>query len=349
MTRYSLPLAILLTAAFSVVTSLYALPRLSVEHVTPCKTCHINPNGGGMRTEFGNVSVAANELCLPQSKKLVSAHTKSPRVAKNLLIGFDSRYLVFDNGRIFRMQTDLFAAFTPFDNFYYQFRFWESGITENYALMYFADEKYYVKIGRFYPAFGLRNADHTAYNRQRTGFLSTQYLDGLSAGAQFGGLKVVGEVFNVDEQSIVGGHTTYNYYLHPFGLFAGASFRWSEVKVDGGVPSNRTFPHAKAVFGGVNYDRFTLLGEMDFAGRSNDSLIFYANLTTRLEYGLYLIGEYSFFDADRHYRSPEDEFVRLSMELFPLPFVELRPSYTYYTRGLMKKQDDFFVQVHFGY
>ena len=302
-----------------------------------------------MRTEFGNVSVAANELTLPQTKKLVAAHVNSPRVSDNLLIGFDSRHLIFDNGRIFRMQTDVLAAFTPFDNFNYQIRFWEDGTTENFVLLYLDDEKYNLKAGRFYPAFGLRNADHKAFARERTGHGSNVYLDGLSVGADFNGLNLVGETFNEQEQTILGGHAFYNVFLEPISLLAGSSVRWSEKKEDEGGPSNRTFPHAKSLFGGINYDRFTLMGDLDLVGKSNDTLIFYSNFTTRLAYGLYLIGEYNFFDGDRSLKSGVDEFVRVSVELFPLPFVELRPSYTYYTRGALEDQDDFFVQVHFGY
>jgi hypothetical protein len=109
------------------------------------------------------------------------------------------------------------------------------------------------------------------------------------------------------------------------------------------------FPHIRALFGGLSWNRFTLMGEADLVGFSSDTLITFANLTTRLTYGLYLVGEYNFFDGDRHVLGDVDEFVRLSCEVFPLPFVEVRPSYTYYTRGALEETDDFFVQVHLGY
>lgn len=329
------------------ISTVMALPRLSVETGLKCGTCHIDPNGGGARNEFGNHVVAFNELCLPQTKKLVKDHYISPRVAKNLLIGFDSRYLVFDDGYIFRMQTDVYLNVTPFKNFSYQFRFWENGISENYALLYLGEQKYYAKLGRFYPAYGLRNADHKAFNRERTGHPSNLYLDGLSLGYNAGRLKLVGEVFSEGRQNIFGLNATYTAYNFGLNYMAGVSWRSSEEIEN--TDSNGRFPFARAVFGGLSYDRFTLMGELDLVGRASDTLIAYANLTSRLTYGLYLIGEYNFFDGNRNAASGVDEFVRLSVELFPLPYVELRPSYTYYTSGVRKNEDDFFVQFHVGY
>jgi len=336
---------IIVTAVLFLGATTLSLPRLSVEHSAPCKTCHINPNGGGMRTEFGNQAVALNELCIPQTKSLVAAHAVPPRIGKALLVGFDSRYLVFDDGRVLRMQTDVYTAFNPFKNFYYQFRFWEAGISESYALLYLGDEQHHLKVGRFYPAFGLHDADHTAYVRERTGHPPNLYLDGVSLGFDVRGVNLTLESFNVDHQNVLGAHLYYPMQVGPLGLLAGSSVRISE-KIGG---TNRQFPHAKALFGAVSYDRLTLMGEFDVAGRSNDSLVAFGSLTGRVIYGLYLIGEYNFFDGDRHAQSGVDEFVRLSAEVFPLPYVEVRPSFTRYTRGARQDENDFFVQLHFGY
>jgi len=326
-------------------TSVFSLPRLAAEHATPCQTCHINPTGGGMRNEFGQHSVAFNELCLPQTKKFFVQHPHSPRLSESVTFGFDTRYLVFDNGRIFRMQTDFYLTAEPLNNIFYHFRFWENGVAEHYALVTLHDQRYYLKVGRFYPAYGLRNADHKAYIRERTGHGSNVYLDGLAMGAQLYGVNVTAEIFNPQQQGVYGLHLFHTRYLKPFGCLIGGSLRYTEVRSGKTQP----FPHTKAVFGGVSYDRFTVLGEMDITGRSNDTLITYFSLTTRLEYGLYVIGEYNFFDGDRAVAGGVDEYLRFSVELFPIPFVELRPSYTVYTEGALQGQKDFFVQLHVGY
>jgi len=337
--------AVVAVSVLLLVSRAVSLPRLAVEYGAPCKMCHVNPNGGGMRTEFGNHAVALNELCLPQTKKLVLGRYRSPRVGEAVTFGFDSRYLVFDNGRVFRMQTDAYLTVEPLNKTYYHFRFWENGISENYALLTFWNEQFYVKAGRFYPAYGLRSADHKSYVQERTGHGSNVYLDGISLGAEIRGVNVVTEVFNPQQRRVWGLHVFKPGFMDPFGYIAGVSIQLSE-EIAG---SNGPFPYARAVFGGLSYDRFTATGELDLVGQGNDTLIAYAALTTRLEYGAYLVGEYNFFDGNRNTADGVEEFVRISLEVFPLPFVELRPSYTRYTRGAIGDRDDFFVQLHIGY
>lgn len=330
---------------FTTSVSLYSLPRLAVEHSVACKSCHINPNGGGARTEFGNHSVALNELCIPQTKKLVENRFKKPRVLEDILVGFDSRYLISEATQVFRMQTDAFVTFEPIKDFYYHMRFWEKGINENYVLLYFDQQKYYVKAGRFAPAYGLRMDDHKTYVREILGLGSNLYQDGLSLGAEIRGTNFVGELFNPGGQLIGGVHIFRPGYIRSLSYLAGISVRLVEDERD----TIGTFANTKGVFGGVSYDRFTLLGECDIVGKGNDSILVYAGFNTRIEYGLYFIAEYNFFDPDKHLKTGTDEFVRLSIELYPLPFVQLRPSYTFYTKGILDGEHDLFMIFHVGY
>lgn len=322
-----------------------SFPRLAVEQASGCGTCHTNPNGGGMRNEFGSYTVALNELTLQSTKKLIIDKVRKPRISEAVLVGFDTRHLVFDDGRIFRMQTDVFVDFEPIKDFHYFFRFWESGIFENYGLLFLDNKKYYVKLGRFFPVFGLRNEDHTAFNRVRTGHGPNVYLDGLSVGASSGGFNLAAEVFNQNGQGVYGLDVHRAGRYSGVGYLLGASLQLSE-EVNG---SNGAFPVSRALYAGASWDRFTLMGEYDLVGQSNDTTITYANLTTRIIYGLYGVVEYNYFDGDNDAADSVDEFVRLSVELYPIPFFQLRPSYTNYTRGLLEGSDDFFLQVHFGY
>ena len=333
-----------------VAATLQSLPRLAAEQSLSCKTCHINPNGGGARTEFGNHSVAFHELTLPQTKKYFEKKKHSPRISESVLAGFDYRYLVLEGGRVFRMQTDAYLTFEPYKDLMYHLRFWENGVNENYMLLYLDHQKYYLKIGRFYPAYGLRMADHKTYVRERIGFGSNVYLDGLSLGAEIGGSNIAVEFFKEDFfkpfRRFVGAvHIFRTGYTRSISYLAGFSARISE-ELNG---SNGAFPHTKGIFGGLSYNRFTLLGELDLAGRANDSLLAYAGLTTRIEYGLYLIAEYNFIDNDRDFQSGVEEFLRFSLEFYPIPFVQLRPSYTYYANGPLVGEDNFFLQFHVGY
>ncbi len=322
-----------------------ALPRFAVANETTCNSCHISPTGGGMRNEFGNYSVAYQELALPSSKKLLSSRYKSPRISEALQVGFDSRYLVFDDLSVFRMQTDVYAALTPVDGLVWQARFSETGITEAYALATIDNDHFYVRAGRFYPSYGLKVADHKAFIRERSGHRSNLYLDGLSVGFQQSGFSVAAELFDNNTQGIYGLNVSKSFSFRSISLYAGGSLQFAEQI--SGQPS--LLPDGRALYAGVNYDRFTILGEVDLTGRSNDSLIAYSSFTARIEHGLYFITEYNFFDGNRDLKGSVDEYVRLSVELFPIPFVQVRPSYTYYTRGSKWKEDDLFLQLHIGY
>jgi len=338
-------LALLLPVICLLAVSGITLPRFSVEYAVPCQQCHVNPNGGGMRNEFGNHSMAFQELCLPQTKSLFADKYKPPRLSDVATVGFDLRYLVFDDLSTFRMQNDAYLSLEPLRDLNYTLRLGENGISENYALLQLGKQQHYLKAGRFYPAYGLRNVDHTSYTRARTGHPPRYYLDGLSLGTELWAAKVVVELMDQNGQGVYGVHAYRPMFFDPFGLMLGASYRLTE-NVPGPLGP---VPHAKALFGGVSYDRFTLLGQLDLVGKGNDTLITYANLTTRLEYGLYVIGEYNFFDGNRDVADGVEEFVRVSLEIFPIPFVELRPSYTYYFEGPRKDEDDVFVQFHIGY
>jgi hypothetical protein len=331
-------------------TAALSLPRFSAEHAVACKQCHVNPNGGGARNEFGNHAVAFEELCIPPTKKLLESHYKKPRISESLAFGFDSRWLIFDDPRVFRMQSDLYLTFTPFKNFDYHFRVGPIGsgsmqVSEQYALFRFRDTKYWIKAGTFYPAFGLRQDDHTSYTRSKTGHLSNSYWDGFSVGADIHDVNITAEVFNQSGRGIYNLHAFRTGYVDPIGYLIGGSIQQSE-RLDG---STGIYPRAKAMFGGVNWDRVTLTGEYDIIGSHGDSVAFYAAATARVVWGLYLTGEYNFFDLDRHLKTGAQKFTRLSVDFYPVPFVKIRPSYTHYKPAYAGESDDFFVQLHVGY
>jgi hypothetical protein len=343
-----LPVGLVLCAIL--ITTILALPRLAAEHAVACKQCHINPNGGGARNEFGNHAVAFEELCLQSTKKLLADKYKQPRVSEALLVGFDSRWLIFDDPRILRMQSDLYLTFTPFRNFNYHLRLGPVGgntvqVSEQYALMTFKDIKYWIKAGTFYPSFGLRQDDHTSYTRTKTLHLPNSYWDGISVGAEVHDVNLTAEAFNQNGQGIYNLHAFRAGYLNPLGYLIGGSWQQSE-RVNGATGN---YPRAKALFGALNWDRFTVLGEGDLIGATNDSVAIYGAATARLTWGLYLTGEYNFFDPDRHLKTGTEQFVRLSIDFYPIPFVKIRPSYTHYTPSYLGERDDFFVQLHIGY
>lgn len=341
---YWLPPVVILALAVGMVQS---FPRLSAEQAVACKQCHISPSGGGARNEFGNYATAFQELCLPATKKLVEKQYKPPRIGDVAVVGLDTRWLVLDGPRVFRMQTDFFATLDLFKGLKYHFRFSETGIAENYALFTFAKEHFEVKAGTFYPVFGLHIDDHTAYIRSRTGFGPRTFLDGLSLYADVAGVQLFAESFAPNKQNVAIGHVMYTRTVGPVSGLIGGSIRLAERLPDS---TYGPFEPVKSVFGSLAYDRLTLLGEGVLIGKGNEAVAGYVSSVVRLDYGLYLLADYNYYDHDRHLQTGTEQFWRYSLELYPLPFVQVRPSYTRYTaRQPGAPADQWFVQFHVGY
>jgi hypothetical protein len=326
--------------------SIYSIPRLSLEHATPCVTCHVSPNGGGMRNEFGNFAVSYNELCLQSTKKLVAPYRLKPRLSDNLTYGLDYRMLYLDEGRFFRMQTDLYLSAELLKHVSYNLTFGQTDVKDSYLMFKFKDEHYWLKMGRFYPAFGLRDQDHNAYVRSVPLLGPELNVDGISLGGNFfNGSNITFEFYEPDGQRVTTLHSFRAGALGPVGFLTGLSWRESEAVAG----SYRDFPIAKSVFGGLSYDRFTVLGEYGQVGKANEQRTIYAQLASRIVYGLYFLSEYNFHDPNWSVKSGANEFWRFSFEFFPIPFVELRPAITYNGEGPRKDQVDFFVQLHVSY
>lgn len=352
-THRTLSIILLFTVALSVLlvafgaVAVFAFPRLSAEQGTACKQCHISPAGGGARNEFGNYATALQELCLPATKRLVENEYKQPRIGEALVVGFDARWLVLETPRLFRMQTDLFATLDLVRGLKYHLRFSEAGIDENYALLSLANEKYGIKVGRFYPAFGLRQDDHTTFSRSKIGFGPRSFLDGVSLYADLAGVQLFLESFDPNQQGMFIGHLFYPTVLGPVSGFAGGSIRISETIPGGGYGA---YEDLKTAFGSLAFDRVTLSAEGTLIGKGNDAAVGYVSANVRAEYGLYFIADYNFYDPDRRLISGTEQFWRYSVELYPLPFVQIRPSYSRYTvRGEGLPADQWFVQFHVGY
>lgn len=51
-----------------IISSAVSFPKLAVEQGTTGVKCHVNPNGGRARNEYGNHAVGFNEFCRPSTK-----------------------------------------------------------------------------------------------------------------------------------------------------------------------------------------------------------------------------------------------------------------------------------------
>ena len=93
------------------VSSLFALPRFSVEETTSCFSCHVNPTGGGMRNDYGSNVYNLDELTL---RKWISNGDEDwdGFVTDHIQIGGEFRIQSFDGNvskGTFPMQAEIYT------------------------------------------------------------------------------------------------------------------------------------------------------------------------------------------------------------------------------------------------
>lgn len=164
----------------------HAYPQFQLVHDTACGTCHLSPAGGGLLTAFGR-DEAGSTISRGGDGRLLHGLWDPPEW---LAVGGDYRF-AFAGKRneprsdvlIFPMQADInlrvmkgdFAfAFTAGlrgvarDEEDEQPTFIETLASREHYIAYAFDEQQ-VRVGRFFPVFGLRLHDHTAYVRRFMG------------------------------------------------------------------------------------------------------------------------------------------------------------------------------------
>ncbi len=206
--------------------------------------------------------------------------------------------------------------------------------------------RWYLKAGDFLPAFGIRTDDHTGYTRggdlgsipgavALPGLIFTpNYKDiGLEVGGSAGDLEVSAAVMNgtgnaarLDFRDAKAFILRLEYAASVAGAYVvvGSSGYHYDAYRMGGV-------HA-----GIGTDFLALYGEADFTkhriafsgfaiDRSADQMAAFLEADVRIARGIWLTGKVDRFDPARG--TPSDEFTRytVGLELFPWPFIELRP------------------------
>ncbi len=341
-------IAVILAAVTIILTSIsvHSLPRLATEQGAACISCHVQPDGGGMRNEYGNHSVGFNELTLQSTKRYFTPYKLRPRLTQNLSFGLDYRMLYLERGEFFRMQSDLYLSLEMLQGVSYNLTFSQTDVKFSYLLIKLKDETLWARIGRFYPAFGLRDPDHNAFTRTVPLLTPELAVDGISLGGKFfGGSNIFLEFYEPGGQRVATLHSFRAGNLGPFGFLTGLSWREAEA-ING---SYRNFPIAKSIFGGLSYDRLTLLLEAGSVGKGNDQRTFYSQLAARVTWGLYLLAEYNYHDPDWSRKNGTNQKYAFSIECFPIPFIEFRPSLVYYSEGLRAEHVDWFIQMHVHY
>jgi len=159
-----------------------AEPMFLARQETRCSTCHISPTGGGLLTDYGRL-MSRQEISTSDGDKEGFLWGALGDKLGPLHLGIDIRpahlqvsYPGGSFGNNFVMTADVLAAFqandwTLYGEVGHRPKLAGGGL---YSYEYWAsrklDDKWSVRFGRFFPAYGVRFADHTSLNRIDLGF-----------------------------------------------------------------------------------------------------------------------------------------------------------------------------------
>jgi hypothetical protein len=335
--------ALVAVAALLGAGSALAEPYLAVQQGYKCNNCHVNPGGGGLRTDFG---VIFAQTLMPAKTLGHGGPVWTGKLLDFLRLGGDLRANWARNTvpgaqnqqkfslDQFRLYADI-AVIPERLGIYVDEQVAPNAAQtlEAYVRLGNPSQGFYLKGGKFYLPFGWRLQDQTSFVREVTGISMTSADQGIEIGYEQGGwsaqLDFTNGIVNVGSNS---GHqvTGQLVYIRPRWRL-GTATSWT--KSDAG---NRA---VFGLFAGLHTGPVTWLGEADIVSdqgfpegtRKLASGLAEANWNFAKGQNLKLTGE--LFDPDR--AISEDQQTRWSLlyEFTPLPFLQLRAGFRRY-RGI---------------
>ncbi len=194
---------VLLTSALPGATRAGAEPAFLSKQYTRCTSCHISPIGGGLLSSYGR-SLSSRELSLTGNRQPADPNSTTPDPEAQFLFGalgdklgplqlgvelrpshIRSSFSGFTATRNILMNADVVAAIETHGWTLYGEAGREPvspdpkfGSYEHWA-SYQAKSGLGIRVGRFFPAYGVHFADHTSYNREDLGFDKYDQLYGV--------------------------------------------------------------------------------------------------------------------------------------------------------------------------
>lgn len=374
---------ILAFLTLSTAPGLNALPKFASRTGASCQSCHVNPTGRGMRTEFGR-TFGRDEITLPTYKDSTDFDEFPVDITKNFSIGGDFRtvYLydrVSGNSTFFQMQGNLYFDLRLNKLFrVYLNKGLYSNSFELIGLARILPLNGYVKVGKFLPAYGTRVDDHNAFIRGGPyggGPIAGLFPAGYPTGLPFGS--------RAEDTGVEVGFAPGKFTLSA-GLFdhqaavelpvAGTKRKAVALRADtrftvGGAPvsfggSAYVVPSSTentyyGVFSAVTlFQTLTWTGEVDLldaphpGSSSTTGLVFWNELNWMVTPGVDLKAGYDFYDPDRDLRNGAFTQLTLGAEFFVLSGVEIRPLYKHILADVPRPSgttsgDQFVLLTHF--
>jgi len=333
-------------------TDATALPRFASRTGMPCQSCHVNPTGGGMRTEFGRDYYARAVLAMKagEGRSVSSGALTVGGDMRGALIAVDTQprvdpstdepFQLPELTTAFLMQADVYghAELSESVSAYVDYGV-GSGSVEAFAIARAEPADAYVKAGSFVPPFGLKLPNHRTYIREE-GLLFEPNLreTGVEVGAFPGNHSLALAVFNGSGSSLnddrkfaMSSRLDGGLRTRAIKLTAGGSV-WVQPGGDnaGGIDT-RTLELRTGGYVLSTVGPFTYLGELDHRhhrDRGQDTLVralaAYNELDLLATQGLDLQLLLEWFDPDMGLAPNTLTRVGGGFEFFPSPGLELR-------------------------
>ena len=328
-----------------------ALPLYASREGTKCASCHFDPNGGGMRNEFG-FSYDKNRHSMEEETKFGNIDV-NPQLNDWIRFGADVRIMYLgvdvdnsselDSYLFFPMQGNLRVAITPQEHLtvvashglYLDERpSPEADYTgrELYAMVHGLPHDVFLQVGRFRVPFGLRQDDHTSFVR------SPEFLPYDSqkedAGIAFGSVGKNGWF----EFSYTNGEAaSTNGTAETIAGKVAWSFPWLQGGVSGYSDMGVLDQDRWSLYITKTFRSLTLLGEYaggtdEFPFRRINSMAAFAEADYRVSRGLNLRAKFDYLDSDKEITNLSRRYL-VDLDIEPMPFTQVKLSYRHYHPG----------------
>ncbi len=334
-----------------------------------CSACHVNPTGGGMRSEHG-LQFSMEKLPTWRTSEENEETLMSAKINNLFSVGADLRfaYLLAESesasaykNSFFPMQADIYFAFMPHQNFTLYYQNGIQGIREVFGLIHDLPGNAHLRFGKFLPPYGLKLDDHTSFIREKLGFGNNTALDsdagvevGFAKGLWFGNAAI----FNGSGSSLftrTGSNADDN---RSKGVSATGGLKAPRFWLAGSFFNNTTGKDAseetKEYIGGYSALRIwqlSFLGEMDRietmtpASRTR-GLAAYGEVNSLLHKGIVAKVKYDFYNPDIDIGGDLQERFTFGFDLYPYPFTEILIQYRVNKEETEIKNDQFLTMIH---
>lgn len=339
----------------------YAEPYLAYKNNLKCMACHVNPNGGGLRTDFGRTY---GEQLLPSQTSNINTKELA-QLTSFLTLGSDVRFNANltdkddnNNSKSFEVSSGQVYMSVQIPNSGLSLYLDQqvapgSAINREAFVMYKFSNGHFLKAGKMFLPYGLRIEDDSAFIRQATGMNFDNSDNGVELGLDYQNTTVnlfiangTSQASNNDDNFLYGARIEHLFSSYRLGTTA---------MLNDGENTTQQFN----VYGGANFGDFTFLAEIDYQilEQANSltlddikQLISLAEINYQWQPGINFKFTAEYFDNDK--KIDENESTRFSLiaEYTPISNMQLRLGYRKQNDIPQKPENNtqlLFLQSHF--